>query len=84
MTSRTQITLDSETQRRAKSRAANLGLSFAEYVRRLVAKDLEGPSPTRSPSLVFDLGESTGSDIHQEKDRMLAEAFNERRPKRCR
>lgn len=76
MPSRSQITLDSETQRRAKSRAADLGLSFAEYVRRLVAKDLEEPARARSPSLVFDLGDSAGGDIREEKDQMLASAFS--------
>ena len=39
MTARTQITMDPELQRRAHAKAADLGLSFAEYVRRLVAHD---------------------------------------------
>ena len=36
---RTQITLEPEIQRRARQRAGDLGVSFAEYVRRLVARD---------------------------------------------
>jgi hypothetical protein len=43
MNSRTQITMDPELQRRAHAKAAELGLSFAEYVRRLVAHDLGEP-----------------------------------------
>src|SRR5262245_2628628 len=34
---RTQITIDRNLQRRAQAKAARLGISFSEYVRRLVA-----------------------------------------------
>jgi hypothetical protein len=56
MPSRTRITLDRETQKRVKARSAELGVSFAEYVRRLVTKDLAKPAPKTDVSLVFDLG----------------------------
>ena len=79
MTSRTQITLDPETQKRAKARAAQLGISFAEYVRKLVAKDLEGPVVTADPSLVFDLGSSSGTDVARDKDRLVGEALSQAR-----
>lgn len=79
MPSRTQITLDRETQKRAKSRAAQLGVSFAEYVRRLVAKDLAEPVPAADVSLVFDLGRSPDSDIARDKDRLVGEAMAARR-----
>ncbi|HEY2186010.1 MAG TPA: hypothetical protein VGH39_13525 [Xanthobacteraceae bacterium] len=36
MNIRSQISLDPELQRRAQAKAADLGISFAEYVRRLV------------------------------------------------
>ena len=74
MPSRTQITLDPELQRRARTRAAQLGISFAEYIRRLVARDLQGTEPVANPSAVFDLGASSGSDVAQDKDRMVADA----------
>jgi hypothetical protein len=45
MNARTQITIDPELQRRAQARAAELGISFAEYVRRLLASDLGEPKP---------------------------------------
>ena len=54
MMSRTQITLEPEMQRRARDRAGQLGISFAEYVRRLLARDLGKPEQTVDPSAVFD------------------------------
>lgn len=75
MMSRTQITLDPEVQRRARRRASDQGISLAEYVRRLVARDLGGAPANTDPSLVFDLGSSGGSDIARHKDAMVAEAF---------
>jgi hypothetical protein len=77
MATRTQITIDPELQRRARHRAAQYGISFAEYVRRLIARDLgETPAPV-DPTAVFNLGDSGGaggSDIAREKDRLVAEA----------
>jgi hypothetical protein len=75
MMSRTQITLEQEIQRRVRQRAGDLGVSFAEYIRRLVARDLGGERPVANPAAVFDLGASDGSDVAANKDAMLAEAF---------
>ncbi len=75
MMSRTQITLEPEVQRRARRRAGDLGISLAEYVRRLVARDLGSQQPATNPAAVFDLGASGVSDIASQKDAMLAEAF---------
>jgi hypothetical protein len=84
MMSRTQITLDPEMQRKARQRAVESGVSLAEYVRRLVARDLGGSQPPASPKAVFDLGDSGGSDIGGNKDAMLAAAFTagRRKPRR--
>jgi hypothetical protein len=84
MMSRTQITLEPEVHRRARHRASDLGLSLAEYVRRLVARDLGGDQRRASPALVFDLGRSGGSDVAAKKDSMLAEAFRSGARKRRR
>jgi len=73
--SRTQITLESEVQRRARQRASELGVSLAEYVRRLVARDLARPDTTIAVDLVFDLGSSGGANIARDKDAMIADAF---------
>ena len=75
MMSRTQITLDPEIQRRARKRAGDLGVSLAEYLRRLVARDLGGAPTKADPAAVFDLGSSGGCNIAKDKDAMIAEAF---------
>jgi len=75
MMSRTQISLDPEMQRRARQRANDMRISLAEYVRRLVARDLGRPRAAVNPALVFDIGTSGGSDVARNKDAMLAKAF---------
>lgn len=79
MLSRTQITLENEVQRRARQRANELGVSLAEYVRRLVARDLARPKTTVEVDQIFDLGSSDGPDIARDKDFMIAEAFSSKR-----
>lgn len=75
MTVRSQITLDPETQRRAHAKAAELGISFAEYVRRLVAQDLGERRPKADISIVFDLvDEGPPTDIARDKDKLIGEA----------
>jgi hypothetical protein len=75
MNARTQITLDVETQRRAHAKAAELRISFAEYVRRLLAQDLGQPRRKISISAVFDLvDEGPATNIARDKDKMIAEA----------
>ena len=51
-----------------------MGISFAEYIRRLVAIDLKEPAPPTEPAAVFDLGGSGGSDVARDKDKLLGEA----------
>jgi hypothetical protein len=75
MMARTQITLEPEMQRRARRRADDLGLSLAEYVRRLVARDLNSLRAKVEPQSVFDLGRSGESDVAKNKRAMIAEAF---------
>jgi hypothetical protein len=76
MNARTQITIDPEVQRRAHARAAELKISFAEYVRRLLLQDLGEPKPKASISVVFDLvDEGPMTNIARDKDKMITEAF---------
>ena len=82
MMARTQITLDPETRRRARERAADLGISFAEYIRILVDRDLERPIRSADPSVVFDLGRSKGSDVARDKDAMLGAAMEGERTRK--
>jgi hypothetical protein len=75
MTARTQITMDPETQRRAQAKAAELGISFAEYVRRLVADDLGAPQPKADIASLFGLiDEGPPTNIARDKDKMIGEA----------
>jgi hypothetical protein len=84
MPSRTQVTLEAEQHRRARTRASELGLSLAEYLRRLVDADLGERRSRPDVSSVFDLGRSGGSDVALEKDRYVGEAVEEARPNRHR
>jgi predicted nucleic acid-binding protein len=56
MMARTQISLEAEMQRRARQRASELGISLAEYLRRLVARDLMRPKIASEVDRIFDLG----------------------------
>jgi hypothetical protein len=73
---RTQIALDSEDHRRAKRRAAEQGISLAEYVRRAVRHDLGGEAerPKAEISEIFGLFDSGGSNVAKHKDRYVGEA----------
>ena len=76
MMARTQITLESETHKRARQRASELGVSLAEYFRRLVQRDLLLPRKKADVSCIFNLGRSKGvSNIARDKDRMIGEAI---------
>lgn len=72
---RTQISLDSEKHTQIRERAATLGISLAEYMRRLVDRDLAESPRDIDRSIIFDLGTSGKSDIALEKDRMITEAI---------
>lgn len=72
---RTQIALESELHLSARTRARALGISLAEYLRRLVARDLRRPQQTAQVQAVFDLGASGQADIATQKRAMIAEAF---------
>lgn len=75
MNARTQISIDPETQRRAHTRAAELGIPFAEYVRRLIAQDLGPARAVVDISVVFNLvDEGPATNVARDKDKMIAEA----------
>jgi hypothetical protein len=76
MNARTQVTLDPEMQRQAQAKAAELGISFAEYVRRLVAQDIGNRKPKADVSAIFDLvTDGPPTDIARDKHTMIGEAF---------
>jgi hypothetical protein len=71
MAQRTQISLPPEDHRRARARAAELGISLAENIRRLVE-----PAPVEA---LFALGSSgEGTDVATRKDEYLGEAVRAR------
>jgi hypothetical protein len=74
MMARTQVTLSPEEHRRARAKAADLGISLAEYIRSLVRRDLGHPRPRGDISSIFNLGDSGGSDISRYKDEYVGEA----------
>jgi hypothetical protein len=75
MNARTQVTLDPEMQRRAQVKAAELGISFAEYVRRLVTHDLGEPKHKTDISVLFDLvDDGPETDIARDKNKMIGDA----------
>jgi hypothetical protein len=76
MTQRTQISLPPEDHRRARARAADLGVSLAEYIRRLVARDLYAERDAAPVEALFGLGSSAdGSDVSTHKDAYVGEAI---------
>ncbi len=70
---RTQIMLAPEEHRRASEKAAESGVSLAEYIRRLVRADT-APSAATNISAIFDLGDSGGSDIAKHKREYIGDA----------
>ena len=60
----------------AKRKAAREGISLAEYIRRLVARDLDTGSPVYDPSAIFGLFDSGGSKIAEGKQAMISEAID--------
>lgn len=78
MVQRTQITLDPEQHRRARERAAELGVSLAEYIRTLVHHDLSEERATYDASAIIGLGDSGGSDVARKKQEYLGDAVDAR------
>jgi hypothetical protein len=76
MTTRLQVTFEAEEHRRAKRRAAELGISLAEFVRRAVDDALGPPArPKADISEIFGIGNSGGSNVAEHKDEYVAEAI---------
>ena len=72
---RTMIVLPDHHHADAKRKAANDGISLSEYIRRLVARDLEG-TPAGDPEAIFGLFDSGGSRIADGKQAMISEAID--------
>ncbi len=74
---RTQIALKPEQHAGVKRKAAEMGVSMAEYLRRLIERDLASPGPRGVISDIFALGRSGGSDIAAEGKGAVADAVED-------
>jgi hypothetical protein len=72
---RTQISLPTDDHRRAKERAAEQGVSLAEYFRRLVTRDLGESGAEADVTRLFNLGESGYTDVSTNHHAHVAEAI---------
>lgn len=72
---RTQIDLEAEQHALVKRKAADLGISMAEYIRRLVERDLNQTASSSDISDIFGIGDSGGSDIAVDRKGATAEAI---------
>ena len=61
----------------AKQKAATLGVTMAEYIRRLVERDLGSNDTHADPSAIIGIGRSGGSDIAAEGKGAVAAAIAE-------
>jgi hypothetical protein len=58
---------------------SGLGISVAEYVRRLLMRDLGDDRAPSDPNALFDLADSGGSDVARNKHRYVGEAVESAR-----
>lgn len=63
---RTQIAMEPEQHAQVKQKAAALGITMAEYIRRLVDRDLGTSTTSADVSAIIGIGRSGGSDIASE------------------
>ena len=75
---RTQITLSPEQHVQVRRRAAALGISMAEYIRRLIHQDLDAPRPKADLDSIVGLFASGGSNIATDRTEAIRSAITER------
>lgn len=71
---RTQIALEAEQHALVRQKAASLGITMAEYIRRLVDRDLGRGGTDADVAAIIGIGRSGGSDIAAEGQAAVAEA----------
>ena len=65
-----------------KQKAATLGITMAEYIRRLVERDLGSSDTHADPATIIGIGRSGGSDIGAEGKSAVAAAIAAHTPAR--
>ena len=71
---RTVITLPDHVHARAKQRAADLGISLAEFVRRLLDKELDTPTPQADIDSICAMVAGPRFDMARDGKEIIAEA----------
>ena len=71
---RTIITMPDHLHAQAKQRAAELGISFAEFTRRLFEKELSMPVPQGDIDSVCGMVTGTPFDMARDGERIVGEA----------
>lgn len=71
---RTVITLPDHVHAEAKQRAADLGISFAEFVRRLLDSELNAPAPQAGIEEICGMVAGLPFDMARDGKRVIAEA----------
>ena len=74
---RTVISLPDHVHARAKQRAADLGISFAEFVRRLLDRELDAAGPQASIDSICGMVEGSPFDMARDGKRIIAKARSE-------
>ncbi len=72
---RTQIALETEQHALVKRKAEELDISMAEYIRRLIDRDLQQTRSGGDISDIFGIGNSGGSNIALDRKSATAEAI---------
>ena len=71
---RTVITLPDHVHARAKQRAADLGISFAEFIRRLLDRELATPAPQAGIDSICGMVAGAPFDMARDGKQVIAEA----------
>ena len=71
---RTIITMPDHLHAQAKQRAAELGISFAEFARRLFEKELSLPAPQGDIDSICGMVTGTPFDMATDGERIIGEA----------
>ena len=72
---RTVITLPDQVHARAKRRAAELGISFAEFARRLFEKELDSPIPQGDLEVIRAMVRGEAFDMTRDGKQIVGEAY---------
>ncbi|MDE0668756.1 MAG: hypothetical protein OXI48_06985 [bacterium] len=71
---RTIITLPDQLHAKSKSRAAELGISLSEFVRRVLTAELDAPSPQGDIDSICGFVSGAPFDMARDGDGLIAEA----------